>query len=78
MDVEFRRADKDLSVAYIERIEKEPEFDRVKNALTDATTLSEEEVGELGYKEGKRLYDEIIKNTFGDSSGDEGEDDGKK
>ncbi len=73
-NIPFKRADKDLSVDYVSRIQKEKGHDTVKNALKDATLLTEEDIGALGYKEGKRLYTFIIDNTFDEQ--EEGEDSG--
>lgn len=64
----------DLSVEYIAKGQNEEGFDNMENALKDACEL-DYGMGEIGHKAGLKIYEEIIKHTFGgtksEDSGDE-------
>lgn len=62
----------DLSVEYVSRCQQEDGFDKMENALSDACELSFT-LGEVGYKAGQKIYEEIIKHTFGEAKSEDSE-----
>lgn len=60
----------DLSVEYVNRMQAEDGFDNMTNALDDACELSYSNK-EVGYKAGLKLYQEIIKHTFGEAKSED-------
>lgn len=60
----------DLSVEYVSLMQTQDGFDNMENALNDACELSYT-MGEVGYKAGLKLYEEIIKHTFGEANSED-------
>lgn len=60
----------DLSVEYVIRMQSEEGFDNMKNALDDACELKYS-MGEVGYKAGLKIYEEIITHTFGEAKSED-------
>ena len=68
----------DLSVRYMDTAEKTEGYDNARNALVDATDLSEKEIDTLGIKTAQAIYRDIIGLTFGEERKDEGTESEKK
>jgi len=68
----------DLSVEYIDRAQTNRDADNAKEALLDASDLSEDEISRLRKSEADALYMAIVRLTFGDDAGAEDSGDEKK
>ena len=78
MEIKFKRADRDLSVGMVSDIGKDPSLDTIENILLDATTLTLEEIREIGIKEARALYNEIVANSMREGEDDDDESSKKK
>ena len=54
----------DLSLPYVLAMRKDPEYDTIDRALSDATDMSEDEISKIRYRDGVMIYEAIVGLTF--------------